>query len=160
MAAFTGPDAEALRRAISKERQPHKITALKNKFITGSVKNGHGQADAQKYFDMISHFAEYGFLRGHALALINNICLPAAYLKFNYPDAFSLPSWSRGLVFIAGAANKKSTKPNGSVSTIKAHNIDITRILSYNSTALSQNVLVGGKLFHLFCIFVFGRLGQ
>ena len=107
MAAFTGPDAEALRRAISKERQPHKITALKNKFITGSVKNGHGQADAQKYFDMISHFAEYGFLRGHALALINNICLPAAYLKFNYPDAFFSTLLEQGTSFYCWSRQQK-----------------------------------------------------
>jgi DNA polymerase III subunit alpha len=88
IAGFSGEDAEELRRAMTKERTPEQFEALRHKFLHGSISNGYREIEAERLFTMIAEFAKYGFLKGHAISLVNNICLIAAYLKLNYPDEF------------------------------------------------------------------------
>lgn len=75
--------ADNFRKAISKKKEDL-VLSLKQEFISGALKNGYSQDEAQKEFDYILKFASYGFNYSHALcyALISYWL---AYLKTYYP---------------------------------------------------------------------------
>lgn len=87
-AGFTGAEANELRRGMSKERTGEQFNTLHQRFINGAVANGYTDETAEYLFSMMAEFAKYGFIKGHALSLITNICLPAAWLKHSYPQEF------------------------------------------------------------------------
>ncbi|MDI6716001.1 MAG: DNA polymerase III subunit alpha [Actinomycetota bacterium] len=60
MAGFSMGEADILRKAMSK-KEPEVLAKLKEKFVDGSVKNGVRADIASKIFDLIVHFAGYGF---------------------------------------------------------------------------------------------------
>ncbi len=83
LAGFTMAKADLLRQAMGK-----KISVLldrqRKEFVEGAVKNEISRNIANRIFDLISHFAGYGFNKSHssAYALIS---YQTAYLKANYP---------------------------------------------------------------------------
>lgn len=86
MAGYTLGQADILRRAIGKKKK-EMIDRERTHFITGAVQNGYQEEDAQKVYDYIEHFANYGFNRSHAVAY-SFIAYQMAYLKAHYPQAF------------------------------------------------------------------------
>ncbi len=60
MAGFSMGEADILRKAMSK-KEPEKLAKQKEKFVNGSIANGVDAAIAGKIFDLIVHFAGYGF---------------------------------------------------------------------------------------------------
>lgn len=60
MAGFSMGEADILRKAMSK-KEPEALAKQKEKFVDGSVANGVEAAIAGKIFDLIVHFAGYGF---------------------------------------------------------------------------------------------------
>jgi DNA polymerase-3 subunit alpha len=60
MAGFTPVEADKFRKGMGK-KQPEIIAAMKGKFISGSIKNGVTQAQAEKVFSLCEKFAGYGF---------------------------------------------------------------------------------------------------
>jgi len=86
VAGFSGPQADTLRKAMGK-----KIATLMKKqkqlFIDGAIKNGLSKELAQKIFDMMEDFAQYGFNKSHA-ACYAMIAYRTAYLKAHYPNCF------------------------------------------------------------------------
>ncbi len=88
MAGFSLSEADNLRRAMSKKKKD----ALKNeedKFISGSIKNGHSYEVAKEVYDLILNFAQYGFNKSHTVAY-SMIAYKMAYLKAKYPKYFYL----------------------------------------------------------------------
>lgn len=83
LAGFTMAKADLLRQAMGK-----KISVLldqqRKEFVEGAVKNGISRSIADKIFDLISHFAGYGFNKSHSSAYAS-ISYQTAYLKANYP---------------------------------------------------------------------------
>lgn len=102
LAGFSPEEAEKLRRAMSKERSKEKMAALTGRFIQGAMAKGLDSREAKKIFAQISQFTHYGFLKGHALALMGQIGYVAAYLKCHYPQAYfeTLFRLQRGLYFL------------------------------------------------------------
>lgn len=87
IAGFTMSEADILRDAISKKKRDV-ITKQKNKFLTGSKNVGLVDEDtAKKLFELITHFAEYGFNKSHSTAYAM-ISYQTAFLKANYPVEF------------------------------------------------------------------------
>ena len=60
---------------------------MRQKFIKGSVANGHSGVEANTLFEQILKFANYGFNKSHAVAYAMIAC-KEAYLKANYPIEF------------------------------------------------------------------------
>jgi DNA polymerase-3 subunit alpha len=56
-------------------------------FVTGSLKLGYSDEEANSVYDMIVRFADYGFCRAHAAAYAV-LAFQTAYLKAHYPVAF------------------------------------------------------------------------
>ena len=85
-ASFTFSEADIFRKAISKKDR-HELLEMKQKFIKGSVKNGHNGVEANTLFEQILKFANYGFNKSHAVCYAMIAC-KEAYLKANYPIEF------------------------------------------------------------------------
>jgi DNA polymerase-3 subunit alpha len=67
VANFSLADADSFRRAISK-KNADKLMKLKEQFVAGSIKNKYTKAEAEKIFEYIFEFANYGFNHSHSLA--------------------------------------------------------------------------------------------
>jgi len=86
LAGFSLAQADLLRRAIGK-KTPEIMDQQKKAFIEGAVKNKIDRRIAEKIFNLIEHFAGYGFNKSHSAAYAM-ISYRTAYLKANYPVEF------------------------------------------------------------------------
>ncbi len=86
MAGFRLGEADLLRRAVSKKKR-EVLDAERAKFVAGSVRQGYSETDANRVYDMIVRFADYGFPRAHATAYAV-LAYRTAYLKAHYPVPF------------------------------------------------------------------------
>jgi DNA-directed DNA polymerase III (polc) len=87
LAGFSIAEADILRDAISKKKRDV-MEKQRNKFLQGAKKEGIiDEATAEKLFELITHFAEYGFNKSHSTAYAM-ISFQTAYLKANYPVEF------------------------------------------------------------------------
>ena len=86
LASFTLGEADILRKAMGKKK-PDEMEKLKMKFISGAAKNSITEAKAERIFDLMSYFAEYGFNKSHSAAYAY-VAYQTAYLKANYPVEF------------------------------------------------------------------------
>lgn len=86
IAAFTPGDADVLRKAMGK-KIPEVMVEQKKKFMEGAKKNKINTAKAERTFDLMAHFAGYGFNKSHSAAYAM-ISYQTAYLKAHYPVEF------------------------------------------------------------------------
>ncbi|GIP33698.1 DNA polymerase III subunit alpha [Paenibacillus sp. J2TS4] len=86
MAGFTLGQADLLRRAVSKKKR-EVLDEQRAFFVAGSVRQGRTEEEANRVYDMIVRFADYGFPRAHATAY-GVLAYQTAYLKAHYPVQF------------------------------------------------------------------------
>ena len=86
LAGFTYGEADLLRKAISK-KDSTKLDMIKEKFISGSINNGYSNEIANRIYDMIYKFSNYGFNKSHSL-VYGLISYQMAYFKVNYFPIF------------------------------------------------------------------------
>jgi len=86
LAGFSLSEADVLRKAVGKKIRKL-LEQQADRMIEGMVKNGIGKEIAQKIWDSIEPFAQYGFNRSHATCYAL-IAYQTAYLKANYPAEF------------------------------------------------------------------------
>ena len=86
MAGFTMGEADILRGAMSKKK-PEVLAKYREKFIAGAKANDIDKKTAGKVFDLVNHFAGYGFNKSHSTAYAV-ISYQTAYLKSHYPAEF------------------------------------------------------------------------
>ncbi|MCM8792207.1 MAG: DNA polymerase III subunit alpha [Candidatus Omnitrophica bacterium] len=86
LGGFTLSQADVLRRAMSK-KIPEVMEEQRKNFILGCKKNNISENIANRIFDLIEHFARYGFNKSHSAAYAM-ISYRTAYLKANYPIEF------------------------------------------------------------------------
>lgn len=86
LADFSLGEADILRRAMGK-KIPQLMEEQKDKFVEGAKKRGVDFSLATRIFELMAHFAGYGFNKSHSTgyALIS---YQTAYLKANYPLEF------------------------------------------------------------------------
>ncbi len=86
--------AEALSmiKAISKKKE-EVIARSKERFIRGAAKKGVEEKTAIRIYDLIMHFAGYGFNKAHASAYAF-VAYRTAYLKAHFPTEFMAASIS------------------------------------------------------------------
>lgn len=83
---FSLGQADLLRRAMGKKK--HEVLAAQRKaFIDGAVQNQVAESAATAIFDLMEHFADYGFNKSHSAAYAL-VAYQTAYLKANYPQEF------------------------------------------------------------------------
>ncbi|WP_256972775.1 DNA polymerase III subunit alpha [Saccharibacillus sp. O23] len=86
MAGFSLGEADLLRRAVSKKKR-ETLDQERTHFVRGSLGQQYSEEDANKVYDMIVRFADYGFPRAHAAAY-GVLAFQTAYLKAHYPVEF------------------------------------------------------------------------
>ncbi|RAV06566.1 DNA polymerase III subunit alpha [Paenibacillus sp. YN15] len=86
MAGFSLGEADLLRRAVSKKKR-EVLDQERKHFVAGSVGLGYTEEEANRVYDMIVRFADYGFPRAHATAY-GVLAFRTAYLKAHYPVFF------------------------------------------------------------------------
>lgn len=86
LAGFTLGQADILRRAMGKKKASI-LMAQKENFLRGCTANGVEKPLAEKIFDLLSKFADYGFNKSHSAAY-GLLAWQTAYLKAHYPAEF------------------------------------------------------------------------
>jgi DNA polymerase-3 subunit alpha len=86
LAGFSLAGADILRKAMGK-KDKETMKAQKQKFVQGARKKGISPSKADKIFEQIKEFAEYGFNKSHSAAYAF-LAYQTAYLKAHYPVHF------------------------------------------------------------------------
>lgn len=86
LAGFTLGQADLLRRAMGKKKAKI-LLGQKENFLAGCKKNGIEMGLANTIFDLLTHFADYGFNKSHSAAYAL-VAWQTAYLKAHYPQEF------------------------------------------------------------------------
>ena len=86
LAGFSLGQADLLRRAMGKKKH-ELLMAQKEIFLQGCAKNGLETSLANHVFDLLTHFADYGFNKSHSAAY-GLLAWQTAYLKAHYPVEF------------------------------------------------------------------------
>jgi error-prone DNA polymerase len=84
LAGFSAGQAESLRRAMSRKRSQEAIGKLKDEFIEGALGQGVSRPVAERVFQKIAGFAEFGFPKAHAAAF-GLLAYQTAWLRTYYP---------------------------------------------------------------------------
>ncbi|MCY2989266.1 MAG: error-prone DNA polymerase [Planctomycetota bacterium] len=87
-AGFTPGEADQLRRAMGAWRRNGPIEQFRQKLLDGMRDRGLAEEFAQRVFQQIRGFGEYGFPESHAASFALLVYV-SAYLKHYYPAAFA-----------------------------------------------------------------------
>ena len=87
LAGFSLGEADILRKAMGK-KNAEVMQKQRTKFVEGAKKRGVSDKKATHIFDLMEHFAGYGFNKSHSTAYAF-LAYQTAYLKANYPWHFA-----------------------------------------------------------------------
>ena len=86
-AKFTAEEANGLRRAMATFRKVGTIQNYENMMVGRMVERGYDEAFAQRCFDQVKGFGDYGFPESHA-ASFGLLVYVSSWLKCHHPDVF------------------------------------------------------------------------
>ncbi|WP_462331678.1 DNA polymerase III subunit alpha, partial [Schwartzia sp. (in: firmicutes)] len=86
LAGFSLGQADLLRRAMG-HKEPELLMKQKEVFLQGAVANNIEKELAERIFELLTHFANYGFNKSHSAAYAL-VAWQTAYLKAHYPAEF------------------------------------------------------------------------
>lgn len=86
-AGFAPSEADQLRRAMATFRKTGTIGSFREKFINGMIANGYDDDFAERCFQQIEGFGDYGFPESHAASFALLVYI-SSWLKCHYPDVF------------------------------------------------------------------------
>ncbi len=86
IAGFSLGKADLLRRAMGKKK-PEVMAEQRDAFVKGAVERTFDRKKADELFDLMAHFAGYGFNKSHSAAYAL-IAYWTAYLKAHYPREY------------------------------------------------------------------------
>lgn len=86
LAGYTLGEADMMRRAMGKKKR-EEMAVHEEKFINGAVERNIPRDKAEKVFDLMKQFADYGFNRSHSVAYAY-LAFQTAYLKAHYSAYF------------------------------------------------------------------------
>jgi error-prone DNA polymerase len=86
-ADFSPDEADRLRRAMATFRHTGTIHTFREKFIAGMIKNGYGRDFAERCFNQIEGFGDYGFPESHAASFALLVYI-SAWIKRHHPEVF------------------------------------------------------------------------
>ena len=85
---FTPSEADQLRRAMATFRRMGTIHTFREKMIRGMVERGYDEDFAERCFQQIEGFGEYGFPESHAASFALLVYV-SAWMKRRYPAVFA-----------------------------------------------------------------------
>jgi error-prone DNA polymerase len=87
-AKFTPTEADRLRRSMATFRHLGTIKDFEDKFVNGMIDNGYERDFAERCFEQIKGFGDYGFPESHA-ASFALLVYYSSWIKCHYPDVFA-----------------------------------------------------------------------
>jgi error-prone DNA polymerase len=87
-AGFTPGESDVLRKAMGHKRSHERMAAICQKLIDGMKANGIDEEIAQRIYNQINAFADYGFPESHA-ASFALLVFASSYLKHYYAPEFT-----------------------------------------------------------------------
>jgi len=86
-AGFSGGEADRLRRAMANWKRHGELDQFQHKLVNGMVARGYKTEFAERLYQQILGFGEYGFPESHS-ASFAVLTYASAWLKYHYPAAF------------------------------------------------------------------------
>ena len=86
-AGFSGGEADRLRRAMASWKKTGELTKFRSKLVNGMKERGYDGEFAERIYQQICGFGEYGFPESHS-ASFAVLAYVSAWLKYYYPTAF------------------------------------------------------------------------
>jgi error-prone DNA polymerase len=86
-AGFSAEEADQLRRAMAAWRKTDRISQFYDKIIEGMIRNGYDRDFAERTFNQIKGFGEYGFPESHAASFAHLVYV-SGWLKHHHPAVF------------------------------------------------------------------------
>ncbi|MEL6374419.1 MAG: error-prone DNA polymerase [Pseudomonadota bacterium] len=86
-AKFSGPEANQLRKAMATFRRRGTIGQLQEKMVERMAQRGYDRSFAERCFNQIKGFGEYGFPESHAASFAHLVYV-SSWLKCHFPDVF------------------------------------------------------------------------
>ncbi len=86
-AGFSGGEADQLRRAMASWKKTGQLNKFKPKLVNGMLERGYEREFAERIYDQICGFGEYGFPESHS-ASFAVLAYCSAWLKYYYPEDF------------------------------------------------------------------------
>jgi error-prone DNA polymerase len=112
-AKFSSEEANQLRKAMATFRSRGNIEELQDKMVGRMVERGYDLAFAQRCFDQIKGFGEYGFPESHAASFAHLVYV-SSWLRWRYPAAFACALLnSQPMGFYAPAQIVRDAKEHG-----------------------------------------------
>jgi error-prone DNA polymerase len=112
-ARFTSAEANQLRKAMATFRSKGNIELLQEKMVGRMVGRGYDREFAQRCFDQIKGFGEYGFPESHAASFAHLVYV-SSWLRWKYPAAFACALLnSQPMGFYAPAQIVRDAKEHG-----------------------------------------------
>ncbi len=84
LAGFSDGQAESLRRAMSRKRSQEAMRAHRDAFMKGATERGVDEVTADRMFEQVSAFSEFGFPKSHAAAF-GLLAYQSAWLRHYHP---------------------------------------------------------------------------
>lgn len=84
---MTLAEADALRRAMSKDRSPAQMATHMKRFVESALAHGVPKDIAHAVWELMANFAAYAYCKAHA-ATYGELAYQCAYLKAHYPQEF------------------------------------------------------------------------
>lgn len=85
---FSYSTADIIRRAMSKKKEEI-IIKYRSDFVSGAIKNGYKEKDAEEIYDLVLKFANYGFNKSHSVAYAL-IATQMAFLKAHFTEYYMI----------------------------------------------------------------------
>jgi error-prone DNA polymerase len=112
-AKFNAAEANELRKAMATFRSRGTISELEELMVGRMVERGYDHEFAQRCFDQIKGFGEYGFPESHAISFAH-LAYISTWLKWRYPAAFAAALLnSQPMGFYAPAQIVRDAKEHG-----------------------------------------------
>ena len=87
VAGFTAAEADELRRAMGAKRSERRMEKLRGRFFAGMKANEIPDEVAERIFEKLLAFANFGFPESHSISFAS-LVYASAWFKYYYPAAF------------------------------------------------------------------------
>jgi error-prone DNA polymerase len=136
-AGFTPGESDVLRKAMGHKRSHERMAAICQKLIDGMKANGIDEEIAQRIYNQINAFADYGFPESHA-ASFALLVFASSYLKHYYAPEFTAALLnSQPMGFYAPGTIIEDAKRHGVV----VRPIDVRQSLWDHTLTTSKKIL-------------------
>lgn len=87
IAGFSAGEGNLLRKVMARKNAREELAKWRGRFVEGARARGINEATANRAFDLIGGFADFGFCKSHAMSFAL-LCYRSAFLKKYYPAEF------------------------------------------------------------------------